>query len=236
MAAQYSKSARTGKEQMKKKISNLTKWLAVSITAISLCVALSIGVSAEEADFSKNVSENGESTVVLPENNNEIKETNTNIFDQIYGVLEENADKVFSILAFIGTLAVSVGYKSGLLPLLRDALSKLKLSIDGVRAEGELNKTITAEKMEEISRSIESINRAIDKGNTEISRIEWQFENYEKLMAERGKMRTVLMGQIDMLYAIFMSSALPQYQKDEIGNKIQEMREELASYEESIEK
>jgi hypothetical protein len=32
-----------------------------------------------------------------------------------------------------------------------------------------------------------------------------------------------------------MSSALPQYQKDEVGEKIQSMREELASYEEFCE-
>ena len=55
------------------------------------------------------------------------------------------------------------------------------------------------------------------------------------ILAERESMRTILLGQVDMLYAIFMSSALPQYQKDEIGIKIQEMREELASYENAVE-
>ena len=40
-------------------------------------------------------------------------------------------------------------------------------------------------------------------------------------------MRLVIEGQIDMLYAIFMSSALPQYQKDEIGERIKLMREVL---------
>ena len=65
--------------------------------------------------------------------------------------------------------------------------------------------------------------------------MEFHRENYSKLLAERQTIRTVLLGQIDMLYAIFMSSALPQYQKDEIGIKIQEMREELASYETTIE-
>ena len=48
-------------------------------------------------------------------------------------------------------------------------------------------------------------------------------------------MRTILAGQIDMLYSIFMSSGLPQYQKDEIGEKIKEMREELKSYEAAVE-
>ena len=81
--------------------------------------------------------------------------------------------------------------------------------------------------MNEICLSVESISRSLE--NMELHR-----ENYSKLLAEREAIRTVLLGQIDMLYAIFMSSALPQYQKDEIGLKIQEMREELESYEISI--
>ena len=44
-----------------------------------------------------------------------------------------------------------------------------------------------------------------------------------------------LISQVDMLYAIFMSSALPQYQKDEVGARIKEMREELEKYEETKE-
>ena len=34
-----------------------------------------------------------------------------------------------------------------------------------------------------------------------------------------------------LLYSIFMSSSLPQYQKDMIGERIEELREELKSYE-----
>ena len=33
--------------------------------------------------------------------------------------------------------------------------------------------------------------------------------------------------QIDMLYDVFMSSALPQYQKDAVGERIAKMKEAL---------
>lgn len=220
---------------MKDNFFNLTKWLAASLAALALIFAMGIGISAEEANSGENSTESGEYTAVLPENEAEGGESGINIFDEIYGVLEENADKVFSILAFVGTLVVGVGYKSGLLPLLRDALSKLKSAIDGVKADGEVSKALTESKMGEISAAIEDINTAIEKNNGELARIEWQFENYEQLMAERESMRLILAGQVDMLYAIFMSSALPQYQKDEIGTKIQQMREELASYDKTVE-
>jgi hypothetical protein len=74
--------------------------------------------------------------------------------------------------------------------------------------------------------------KALEKN---LNHISTHLEGYEALTVERGAMRKILEGQIDMLYAIFMSSALPQYQKDEVGEKIQSMREELASYEEFCE-
>ena len=196
----------------------------------------------EEVENNEILGEGGENSANFEEgknnaeNSEEDKGSSQNIFEDIYKLLELNADKIFSVLAFVGTIVVSVGYKSGLLPLLRDALSKLKGAIDGVKADGEISKALTESKMSEMSEKIAEINSAIEKNNGELKRIEWQFENYEQLMAERESMRLILQGQIDMLYAIFMSSALPQYQKEEIGTKIQEMREELASYEESVEK
>ena len=194
------------------------------------------------------IEKSGEITEIVPENESSGEATedkneifiggsgdySQNIFEDIYNLLELNADKIFSILAFVGTIIVSVGYKSGLLPLLRDALSKLKNAIDGVKAEGELNKALTESKMAEISDKIAEIESTLEKGNKELSRIEWQFENYEELMEERESMRLILQGQIDMLYAIFMSSALPDYQKEEIGIRMKQMREELASCEKIV--
>ncbi len=147
-----------------------------------------------------------------------------NLFEEIYSLIELNADKIFSVLAFVGTLVVSVGYKSGLLPLLRDALSKLKGAIDGVKEDGEANKLMTNGKLNEIGTAVEEIGEELDK-------MRWQYEGYEQLCREREAMRLILESQIDMLYAIFMTSALPQYQKDEVGEKISQMREELKFYE-----
>lgn len=219
----------------------ITKWIIAVATSLSLLLSFGIAVCAEEnggentaegGDYieipSAESAENGDGVELLPENDDISGENAGNIFEEIYSAAEENADKIFSILAFIGTLVVGVGYKSGFIPLLRDALSKLKAAIDGVKADGEINNAITESKMNEICLSVENISRTLGD-------MEFHVENYSKLLAERKTIRTVLLGQIDMLYAIFMSSALPQYQKDEIGIKIQEMREELASYETTIE-
>ena len=223
---------------MKDKILKFKKAFIALAIALTLTLTLNMGVWAEEGEIPQIDTQSGEYVEVLPEDypqggevldnspNNVIpgRDYDSNIFDEIYGIMETNADKIFSILAFIGTLVVGIGYKSGLLPLLRDALSKLKYAIDGVKADGELSKALTENKMNEICQVVSS-------NNCKLLAIEERLEGYESLQKERQTMQVILAGQIDMLYAIFMSSALPQYQKDEIGERIKAMREELASYE-----
>ena len=154
-----------------------------------------------------------------------------NIFEQIYTLAMENSDKIFSILAFLGTLVVSIGYKSGLIPLLRDALSRLKGEMDVIKADSDKNNRLFGERLDKTGVAIERIEKALDENAKELSRIEWQFESYEELLRERQALKTILEGQMYLLYSIFMSSSLPQYQKDMIGERIEELREELKSYE-----
>lgn len=183
-----------------------------------------IEINSGEAESGENITENASPDV-------EGGKSESNVFEETYNLLRANADKIFSVLAFIGTLIVGIGYKSGLLPLLREALSKLKASLDGVKTESEATKAMTNEKFTQLSSAIDEINESLFKNSRELDRIGWQFEDYEQFSKERESMRLILLGQIDMLYAIFMSSALPQYQKDEIGERISLMREELSKYE-----
>ena len=222
---------------MKGIFTKITRLIAPAILTVALLLSLSTVAFADEGN-AENGMASGEYTQITEENESNVSDTATkkgegveeggdveqNLFDEIYQALESNADKIFSILAFIGTIVVGVGYKSGLMPLLRDALSKLKSSIDRVKSDSETMGELTERRMDGICHTLDSISVSIED-------MEGHLQGYEDLMRERDSMRTVLQGQIDMLYAIFMSSGLPQYQKDEIGERIQEMREELKSYE-----
>jgi hypothetical protein len=66
--------------------------------------------------------------------------------------------------------------------------------------------------------------------------LEEQLQCEAEYVKERKKMNRIMLAQIDMLYDIFMSSALPQYQKDAVGGKIQIMKEELGLYDKIAEK
>ena len=48
---------------------------------------------------------------------------------------------------------------------------------------------------------------------------------------EKKQLRLLADAQIDMLYNVFMSSALPQYQKDAVGERIAKMKEAIAENE-----
>ena len=203
---------------MKRKNEKLTKIIITLTFAVALLVAFCIGASAEEAEIIT------EGAVVA-------EPTEENVFAEIYAVVRANADKIFSALAFIGTLIVGAMYKSGLLPLLSDALGKFKGTLEGIKSENERYESLTGAKLSEMGVSIKNIEKSIEDTNGEIARIESELSVYEEALAERESMKIILLGQIDMLYSIFMASSLPQFEKEEIGNKIARMREELNSYE-----
>ncbi len=231
---------------MKRNIIGKIFALVITVLTLSLMLNIGVGVSAEGVDESvdlvdesgtssddateisdksdENALTSGEGAVQTEEKVDGGGDYEQNLFEEIYEVIELNADKIFSVLAFVGTLIVGLGYKSGLLPLLRDALSKLKGAIDGVKADSETAKAETGERLREISCAVESIEE-------QLSAMKWQYESYEDICRDRESLRLILQGQIDMLYSIFMTSALPQYQKDEVGERISEMREELKNYE-----
>ena len=187
--------------------------------------------TADTADVDNNSTADTDEGNAPPENTTPTGVVEANPFEEIYNLGVENADKIFSVLAFLGTLIVGIGYKSGFLPLLRDALSKLKSAIDTAKEESDKNTVFTAEKMQALTAEVESIGQSLEEQSREIARIQWQFEGYDALIKERQALRLTLEGQMDMLYAIFMQSTLPKYQKDEIGERISKLREELKSYE-----
>lgn len=149
------------------------------------------------------------------------------IFDEIYGAVMANADKILSAMAFCGTLIVGFAYKRGLLPLLGKAMNAISKSVDGIKEDGIRSAQSTEERLTDIDASIKEIRESSAVTEASISDIEEHISRYDEAMAQYSAMKTVMSAQTDMLYAVFMSSALPQYQKEEIGERIAEMRKEL---------
>ena len=211
----------------KNKFFNKLYPLLIIFTLFALIFSMGIIVSADEgAEIPASAADGGEIPEETVENQGDSGENTSNIFENIYLQVESNADKIFSALAFLATLIVGIFYKSGLLPLLKDALSKLKGAIDKAKEAEELHSKDTNGKIDAITETVNQMEKQIEK-------IELGSRDIEKLCREREAMRTILTNQVDMLYAIFICSSLPEYQKEEIGLKIQGMREELGAYEQA---
>ncbi len=221
---------------MKKK----TKIILLAALMSVVFSVLSVTASAEEAwseDAIYSTADGENETDVSPTENAE-KATVTeeaSIFDEIYLRLTENADKIFAALAFVGTMIVSFAYKKGLLPLLGNAIAYLKGSVESIKESGTALAKNTDDRFVSLCENMQSVLEGNTATARSIEKINERLDGFDTMTEKYDTMQVVLNSQIDMLYAIFMSSALPQYQKEEVGNKINRMKEELAKYDKNEE-
>ena len=158
--------------------------------------------------------------------------TAENLFASVYEEIVRHSDKIFSALAFLGSLIIALAYRKGLLPLVRGSLNTLgnavtKLNEQSETANADAKKSITEatdilactqDKLAELCTSIVAIEAELQKASAE--------------NAKSTVLKRIMEAQIDMLYEIFMSSSIPLYQKEAVGEKISAMKKELASYSE----
>lgn len=151
-----------------------------------------------------------------------------NIFDRIYADVSEYATEILCAMTFAGSLILAFAYKKGLMPIVRGSLLSIGNAVSKVKdSVGE-----SAEKGEKLGESIEkgleSTKNVLDGLVEKISELDAALEarltDESERAHEQEVLRLVLLSQIDMLRDIFMSAALPQYQKDAVGERIAKMK------------
>ena len=152
-----------------------------------------------------------------------------NVFEEVYLFVINNADKVFSSLAFIASLIVAFAYRKGLIPLLKSALSAIGSKAEKVKEFSEESAMKTeqslkfiTDKLASYENSVESISKSLDGLIERLDDVDGERKNTESL-------RLIMLSQVDMLYDIFMQSSLPQYSKDAVGEKVAAMKKELSN-------
>ncbi len=154
-----------------------------------------------------------------------------NPFSLFFETVSAYSAEVLSALAFVGSLILAFCYKKGLIPLVESALSAIAKAVGGIREKAEATESVSRELCESLTKRLEAAEGVIAELGTAISTTTAALDAYEKSGGERASMKLVLQAQIDMLYDIFMTSALPQYQKDAVGERISKMKETLSVYE-----
>lgn len=149
-------------------------------------------------------------------------------FGMLYEEISEHSDKLLAALSFVGSLIVIFAYKKGLLPIIKASLGALGTAVSSIKDESE---RASAEAGVIMSGAVEKLGAAeavISDLSKQLENIEHRLEEANGKQLESKKVYTVISAQIDMLYEVFMSSSLPAYQKESVGEKITEMKRSLA--------
>ena len=181
----------------------MKKIFYVALVCLALVACLALNVSAEE------VADAGEETATWGEN--------------LLTLLEEHMAELFSGLTLVGSLILTYSYKKGLVPTLWGGLSSIAKTAES-----------TSERTRELAEAAEiSITAMTDAATPIFEKIEDMCAGAEELAQEaraleariaeaendRALVKTIMSGVADMLYGVFSSANLPQYAKEQIGEK-----------------
>lgn len=216
-------------------MNNKLKYLITAILITVFAITSAFSASAEESGENEDNITAIEATDVPEYANEDNGAEDVNFFGKVYDDLSAYAGEILCALTFVGSLTLALAYKKGLLPLIEKSLLTIGSAITKIKDNAKENED-----------KCTAINKSIDErltGATEIirnlsSKVEMlndrlceSIEDESEARREKRQLKLVVDAQIDMLYDVFMSSALPQYQKDAVGEKIAKMKEALAENE-----
>ncbi len=200
------------------------KKLLIVLIAVMLFISCGVAASATEVKTQADTSENSSNAYESEQPSTE----NTNPFAEVYKYACTHADDIFSVLAFIGSLVLAFAYKKGLMPTLSSALGNLRTSVKTISDTAEKTLAENENAYADFKANMELIGKGLDTLCISVAELNKRLCESEKQADEAKAMKTIMSAQVDMLYNIFMSSSLPQYSKDAVGERISEMRAALA--------
>lgn len=200
------------------------KRLLTALACVVLLFSLSLtAVSAEDAEADTPKAEESESL----QTENEEKDTlgAPNVFEAAFTALEGFSSEILCALSFIGSLIIAFAYRKGLLPTVKNgigaignAIGSMKESTESYAKQGEELLALMTDRLDRAERTLEAFEKAV-------AEIAEKSEDGEHAAHDRAEMKALMSAQIDMLYDIFMTSSLPQYQKDAVSERVREMKE-----------
>ena len=207
----------------------------VSLAIILVLCVLPIGAGAQELSPANESTTNEDFSTVL---SNQITTNNENIAenawsDRVLDTAKDYIGEIFCILTFAGSMITAFLYKRGLLPTLGEGINKI-CSI--VVSSGEKATGIQKENAELLDAFVDKAMPILERAKEMATYAEQLREDsllmkdeLERDKIQRKALSSILKGQIDLLYGVFMSASLPEYQKEQLGikyNRLMTMIEE----------
>ena len=192
---------------------NKLKYLIMLVMLIAITVSTAVTASAEEAAPADTRAEDS-------------------FFSAVYGEVAEYTGEILCALTFIGSIALAIAYRRGLLPLVKGSLLSLGNAVGKIRDKADESAVRGEALGERITEGLGTASETLKALSERIGALECALNtslDSEKAARKNAEAtRLVMDAQIDMLYSIFMSSALPQYQKDAVGERVAKMKEAIA--------
>ena len=154
----------------------------------------------------------------------EAKNSEISFFAKAYEGLFEKAPEITSLLAFIGSLIVMFSYKRGFMPLVSDGIKALAGGVKSISDKADALEYESEEFKKKTKESLDATEKLLLRMESSLKDVEERLKERENEQKEKAELKSVLLGEIEMLYEIFMSAALPQYLKDSVGEKMAEIR------------
>ena len=186
------------------------KYLLVTVLLIAFSCCFAITASAEEA---------AEASATI---------TEENVFSSVYNEVASHASEILCAMTFAGSLILAFAYKKGLMPLVKGSLLSIANAISKIKDDTTENAERNAKIGESLEMELENTKATLNTLTDKISELDLmlmeKLECEDDAKREKEEFKLILSSQIDMLYDIFMASALPQYQKDAVGERIAKMK------------
>lgn len=196
----------------------LTLFLCTGIISLA-----SVSEGAKYEGYDEQLAEN-----VTADNTEELT---ANVFSRVFEEIKNYATEIFCAMTFVGSLILAYAYKKGLLPLVEKALVSIGSAVTNIKEKTESGELAAKDLGIQLTKRLDSaqelmltLTERIQSMDEVLSEVKKKEDNKE---TDSKNLSLIVSAQIDMLYDIFMTSALPQYQKDAIGERVAVMKEAL---------
>ncbi len=210
----------------------ITAALFILMISLSAAVCHASGDVPEDTVYAEEASDTGDAydaeTAVSDD-------TADNVFSIAFEKISIYSAEILCALTFIGSLILSYAYKKGLLPLIRGALSGIGAAVAKIEERTQKSEECTSGIENALTERFNTLETVFGMIGERIELLEKSLDSIKESDAARAydkeNLSLIVATQIDMLNDIFMTSALPQYQKDAVGERVRMMKEALAQNE-----
>jgi hypothetical protein len=157
----------------------------------------------------------------------------------LLNIWDAHASEIFSALTLFGSLMLAYAYKKGLMPTLWGGLNRIAASAEEASeraktlseaAQGSI--TTLTEATAPVLARVESLCNGAETLAAQAQTLEERIREAED---DRALVKTLMTGVAEMLYGVFTAANLPQYAKEQLGQKYASVTAALggSSHEES---